>query len=444
MKLLTFKKGGVYPEESKITKDKKIEEFFDIDEVVVPLHQHTGAPNKPLVKVNEKVLMGQKIGEIDAKVSAPVHSPISGEVVSIENVLLPTGKISLGIRIRNDREYKLHDSITKRDDIESLSREEILKIIRESGIVGMGGAAFPTQVKLMPPPDTKIEYLIINGAECEPFLTNDYRLMLEESENIIKGIEILIKVLNPLKVFVGIEENKIEAANELFKIIKNRNLSNLIEVKILKTKYPQGSEKHLIKAITGREVPSGSLPFNVGCIVQNVGTVFAIKEAIYDGIPLIERVLTISGSGVKEPKNVKVKIGTIALDLVNYCGGINGDLKKIIFGGPMTGFSSYTLNIPIIKGTSGLILFTNKEYKEYEELPCVRCGRCAEACPMYLMPMFIDMYSRIDDLDKAKYFGALDCIECGACAYVCPSKRHLVQSIRYAKNELLKRKNNGG
>lgn len=440
MKVLTFKKGGVHPKESKITKDKKIEEFFDINEVVVPLHQHTGAPNQPLVKVNDKVLMGQKIGDIDTKIAAPVHSPVSGEVVSIENVLLPTGKSALGIRIKNDREYKLHDSINKRDDIESLSREEILKIIRESGIVGMGGAAFPTQIKLMPPPDTKIEYLIINGAECEPFLTCDYRLMLEESENIIKGIEILIKVLNPLKVFFGIEENKIEAANELFKIIKNRNLSNLIEIIILKTKYPQGSEKHLIKAITGREVPSGCLPFNVGCIVQNVGTVFAIKEAIYNGIPLIERILTISGSGVKEPKNVKVKIGTIALDLVNYCGGINGDLKKIIFGGPMMGFSSYTLNIPIIKGTSGLLLFTNKEYKEYEELPCIRCGRCAEACPMYLMPMFIDMYSRIDDLDKAKYFGALDCIECGACAYVCPSKRYLVQSIRYAKNELLKKK----
>jgi electron transport complex protein RnfC len=440
MRVLTFKKGGVHPDESKITKDKKIEEFFDVNEVIVPLHQHTGASNQPLVKVNDKVLMGQKIGDCEAKVSAPVHSPVSGEVVSIENVILPTGKSSLGIRIKNDREYNLHESVIKREDIESLDNSEILKIIRESGIVGMGGAAFPTQIKLMPPPDTKIEYLIINGAECEPFLTCDYRLMVEESENIVKGIEILMKILKPQKVFFGIEENKIEAANELSKIIKNKNLSNIVEIIILKTKYPQGSEKHLIKAITGREVPSGGLPFNVGCIVQNVGTTLAIKEAIYDGMPLIERTLTISGSGVKEQKNVKVKIGTIASDIVNYCGGINGELRKIIFGGPMMGFSSYTLDIPIIKGTSGLLLFTDKEYKEYEESPCIRCGRCAEACPMSLMPMFIDMYSRIEDLDKAKYFGALDCIECGACAYVCPSKRHLVQSIRYAKNELLKRK----
>jgi len=440
MKVLTFKRGGVHPKESKITKDKKIETFFDVNEVIVPLHQHTGAPNQPFVNINDKVFMGQKIGDCDAKVSSPIHSPVSGEVASIENVILPTGRTSLAIKIKNDREYKLHESIVKKENAYSLDKKELLNIIRESGIVGMGGAAFPTHIKLMPPPDTKIEYLIINGAECEPFLTCDYRLMLEEGENIVIGTEILMKILNPTKVFFGIEENKIEAANELYKIIKNKNLSNNIEVVILKTKYPQGSEKHLIKAITGREVPSGGLPFNVGCVVQNVGTTLAIKEAIYDGIPLIERVLTIGGSGVKESKNVKVKIGTLAKDIIEYCGGIDGDLKKIIFGGPMMGFSSYTLDIPITKGTSGLLLFTEKEVKEYEELACIRCGRCANACPMYLMPMFIDMYSRIEDLDKAKEYGALDCIECGVCAYVCPSKRYLVQSIRYAKNELLKRK----
>jgi len=440
MNVLTFKKGGVHPKENKITKDKKIEIFFDVNEIIVPLHQHTGAPNQPIVNVKDKVLMGQKIGDCDAKVSSPVHSPFSGEVVSIENVVLPTGKVSLGIRIRNDKEYKLDESITKRENVDSLDRKDLLDIIKESGIVGMGGAAFPTHIKLTPPPDKKIEYLIINGAECEPFLTCDYRLMLEESENIVKGVEILIKILNPKKVFFGIEENKKNAANELYKIIKNKNLSNIIEVVILKTKYPQGSEKHLIKAVIGKEVPSGGLPFDVGCIVQNIGTTLAIKEAVYDGMPLIERVLTISGSGVKEAKNIKVKIGTSAKDIVNYCGGIEGDLRKIIFGGPMMGFSSYTLDIPITKGTSGLLLFTDKEVKEYEEIPCIRCGRCANACPMYLMPMFIDMYSRIEDFDKAKNFGALDCIECGACGYVCPSKRYLVQSIRYAKNELLKRK----
>jgi len=440
MKVLTFKKGGVHPKENKITKDKKIEFFFDVNDIIVPLHQHTGAPNQPLVNVNDKVLMGEKIGDCDAKVSSPVHSPISGEVVSIENVILPTGKFSLGIKIKNDKEYKLHESVVKRENIDSLDKTELLNIIRESGIVGMGGAAFPTHIKLTPPPDKKIEYLIINGAECEPFLTCDYRLMVEESENIVKGIEILMRILEPKKVIFGIEENKKDAADELYKIIKNKNLSNIIDIVILKTKYPQGSEKHLIKAIIGKEVPSGGLPFDVGCIVQNVGTTLAIKEAVYDGMPLIERVLTISGSGVKESKNVKVKIGTLSRDIVDYCGGIEGDLRKIIFGGPMMGFSSYTLDVPITKGTSGLLLFTDKEVKEYEELPCIRCGRCANSCPMYLMPMFIDMYSRIEDFDKAKDFGALDCIECGACGYVCPSKRYLVQSIRYAKNELIKRK----
>jgi len=440
MKVLTFKKGGVHPKENKITKDKKIEIFFDVNEVIVPLHQHTGAPNQPLVNVKDKVLMGEKIGDCDAKVSSPVHSPISGEVVSIENVVLPTGKFSLGIKIKNDKEYKLHKSVVKRENVDSLNKTELLNIIRESGIVGMGGAAFPTHIKLTPPPDKKVEYLIINGAECEPFLTCDYRLMVEESENIVKGVEILMKILEPKKVIVVIEENKKDAADELYKIIKNKNLSNIIDIVILKTKYPQGSEKHLIKAIIGKEVPSGGLPFDVGCIVQNVGTTLAIKEAVCDGMPLIERVLTISGSGVKESKNVKAKIGTLSRDIVDYCGGIEGDLRKIIFGGPMMGFSSYTLDVPITKGTSGLLLFTDNEVKEYEELPCIRCGRCANSCPMYLMPMFIDMYSRIEDFDKAKDFGALDCIECGACGYVCPSKRYLVQSIRYAKNELIKRK----
>ncbi len=440
MKVLTFKKGGVHPEESKFTKDKKIEEFFDVEEVIIPLHQHTGAPNEPLVKQGDYVKVGQKIGDSKAKVYAPVHSSVSGEVKSIENVILPTGRSSLAIRIKND--FKEEKSYEPRElsKIESLSREEFLDLIKEAGIVGMGGAAFPTHIKLSPPPDKKIEYLIINGAECEPFLTCDYRLMVEESEGIVKGIEILKKIINPQKILIGIEDNKTEAADELNKFIKARNLNGSTEIVILKTKYPQGSEKHLIKAILGKEVPSGGLPFDVGCIVQNVQTVFAIKEAIYDGKPSIDRVLTVSGSGVKEQKNLRVKIGTISEDIIKYCGGAIENLKKIIFGGPMMGFSSYTLNIPITKGTSGILLFTDKEVKEYEEYPCIRCGRCADACPMYLMPMLIDAYSRIDVFEKAKFYGALDCIECGTCAYVCPSKRHLVQSIRFTKGELLKKK----
>lgn len=440
MKILTFKKGGVHPSESKYTRDKKIEEFIDVEEVLIPLHQHTGAPNEPLVKEGDYVKVGQKIGDSKAKVYAPVHSSVSGEVKGIENVVLPTGKTSLAIKIKNDGKNEFLYEPKDISQVDNLSKEELLNIIKDSGIVGMGGAAFPTHIKLSPPPDKKIEYLIINGAECEPFLTCDFRLMIEESESIVKGIEILNKIINPIKIFIGIEDNKIEAAKELERFVKSSPINNLTEIVILKTKYPQGSEKHLIKAITGREVPSGGLPFDVGCIVQNVQTVFAIKEAVFDGKPLIERVLTVSGSGVKEQKNLRVKIGTIAEEIIKYCGGINGDLKKIIFGGPMTGFSSYTLNIPVLKGTSGILLFTDKEAKEYEEYPCIRCGRCADACPMLLMPMLIDAYSRIELFEKAKYYGALDCIECGACAYVCPSKRHLVQSIRFAKSELLKKR----
>jgi len=432
-------KGGVKLLDFKsLSKNEKIEEFKYPEKVIIPLSQHTGSPAKPVVKKGDYVVEGQIIGEITGFISSNIHSSVSGKVIDIVPWDLPTGKRTMSVIIESDGEGKSIEKI-KRDWL-SLSKEEIINIVRDSGIVGLGGAAFPTHVKLTIPPGKKAEYVIINGCECEPFLTCDFRLMVEESENIVKGIEIIKKLLNPKKVFIGIEDNKIEAAKEIDKFIKARNLSDSTEVVILKTKYPQGSEKHLIKAITGREVPSGGLPFDVGCVVQNVQTVFAIKEAIYDGKPLIERVITVSGSGVKESKNLRVKIGTFAEEIIKYCGGVKGEIKKVIFGGPMMGFSSYTLKIPITKGTSGILIFTEKEVKDFEEYPCIRCGRCADACPMYLMPMLIDAYSRIEDFTKAKYYGAIDCIECGACAYVCPSKRHLVQSIRFAKSELLKKK----
>lgn len=440
MRVLTFKRGGVHPPESKFTKDKKIEVMDDVDEVLVPLHQHTGASTQPLVKPKDMVKKGQKIGDVDAKVTSPVHSPVSGEVIKIIDAVLPNSRKSMAVLIKNDHEDVWDENVKPRSDVDSLSKEELLKIIREAGIVGLGGATFPTHIKLMPPPNFPVDTLIINGAECEPYLTGDHRLILEESESVVKGVEILIRILGVKKTFIGVEENKKDAALSLDRTIHSVGLESKIEVVLLKTKYPQGSEKHLIKAITGREVPSGGLPFHVGCIVQNVGTTYAIKRAVYDGVPLIERIITVSGSGVKEPKNLKVKIGTIASKVIDFCGGAREGVKKIIFGGPMMGFSSYTLDLPVIKGTTGILLFTDEELLEHEEYPCIRCGRCVDACPMGLMPLFIDGYSRMGDFDKAEEFRALDCIECGSCAYVCPSKRHLVQSIRTAKSEIIKKR----
>lgn len=429
--------GGIHPRSYKELSNKyPIEEYLPKSQVIIPLQQHIGAPCTPLVKVNDYVKVGQKIGEANGFVSAPVHSSVSGKVVAIEDRPSSSGKLVKSIVIESDGEFNYDDNIKPNEDINNLKPEEIRYIVREAGIVGMGGATFPTMVKLNPPSDKKIDIVILNGAECEPYLTADHRLMLEKPVDIVYGLLAIMKALGALRGYIGIEDNKQDAIKEMKKACKEYES---VEVAVLKTKYPQGSEKHIIKAITGREVPSGKIPAEIGVVVDNVGTAFAIAEAIKYGKPLIERVVTVTGEGIMTPKNLRVKIGTPFRELIEYCGGFKGTPGKVISGGPMMGIAQYSIDVPVIKGTSGILVLPEDRIALKNPKPCIKCARCVDACPMNLLPLFISAYSLKNDFDKCKEYHALDCIECGSCSYVCPSKRPLVESIRLAKREILRK-----
>lgn len=433
----TFK-GGVHPPSCKeFTNNKAIEAASIPDIVIIPMQQHIGAPCEPIVNVKAKVKKGQKVGEGKAFVSSPVHSSISGEVIAIESRPHPSGDKVLSVVIKSDGQDEIYEGINTFGDITALSPEEIKKIIRESGIVGMGGAGFPTQVKLSPPPEKDIDTLIINGAECESYLTADYRIMLELTDEIIFGIKAVIKALGVKKAYIGIEDNKPDAYQKFRDRLADKGN---IEVVSLKTKYPQGGEKQLIYSITGREVPSGGLPMDVGVVVQNVGTILAVSNAIKTGMPLIDRVVTVTGSGVKEPKNLLARIGTPFSDLIELCGGFNGDPGKVIMGGPMMGLAQKDLNVPVVKGTSGILVLTKEEAKHFEEGPCIKCARCVDMCPVSLLPTRIAHFSKMEMWDEAEEYNALDCIECGCCSYICPAKIPLVQRIRIAKSEIMARR----
>lgn len=429
--------GGIHPRSYKELSNKyPIEEYLPKSQVIISLQQHIGAPCIPLVKVNDYVKVGQKIGEANGFVSAPVHSSVSGKVVAIEDRPSPSGKLVKSIVIESDGEFNYDDNITPNEDINNMKPEEIRQIVREAGIVGMGGATFPTMVKLNPPSDKKIDIVILNGAECEPYLTADHRLMLEKPVDIVYGLLAIMKALGASKGYVGIEDNKQDAIREMKKACKEYES---VEVAVLKTKYPQGSEKHIIKAITGREVPSGKIPAEIGVVVDNVGTAFAIAEAIKYGKPLIERVVTVTGEGIMTPKNLRVKIGTPFREIIEYCGGFKGTPGKVISGGPMMGIAQYSIDVPVIKGTSGILVLPEDRIALKNPKPCIKCARCVDACPMNLLPLFISAYSLKNDFDKCEEYHALDCIECGSCSYVCPSKRPLVESIRLAKREILRK-----
>ncbi len=415
------------------TEDKVIEQMPLPQRVYIPLIQHAGKACNPLVKTGDSVLVGQKIASVDARVYAPVHSSVSGKVVSIDDWPHPVLGRAKAIVIESDGLNKSQIPAARpRSEIENLNPEQLRDIILEAGIVGMGGASFPAHIKLNPP--KPVDTLIINGAECEPYLTGDYRLMLEKHREILQGIELAVRCLGVKKVYIAIEDNKPRAIAVFKDAIRNTPYA----IRVLKSFYPQGGEKQLIKNILNKEVPSGKLPFDIGVVVHNVATVFAIYEAVYLGKPLYERVVTVTGSCVANPKNILARIGTPISELIAYCGPLKDEPAKIVIGGPMMGIAQYTDLVPVIKSTTGIILMNEKEAQEKEEIFCIRCGACVRACPVNLMPTLISLASQKQMWQEAKSYGASDCIECGLCSYVCPANIRLVQSIKRAKLEAAK------
>ncbi|MCB2357547.1 electron transport complex subunit RsxC [Clostridium estertheticum] len=424
-------RGGIHPNGSKnYTASKPIEIATLPSKVVIPVSQHIGAPCVPTVAKGDYVKKGQVIATSPAFVSSPVHASISGMVKDIALYPHPVFGKCLSIVIENDGKDEWIEGIPLVRDWEKLSLDEIKGIIKDAGIVGMGGATFPTFVKLSPPKDKKIDTFILNAAECEPFLTADHRMMLEHSDKIAIGVKLVMKVLGVEKAFVGIEDNKPDAVIAMQKAFEGTT----VKVMAIPTKYPQGAEKMLIKVLADREVPSGSLPMDVGVVVQNVGTVVAICDAVVSGIPLIERVTTISGSAVKEPKNLLLRIGTTFEDAIENCGGFKEPPAKIIMGGPMMGFAQSNLNISIIKGVSGILGLTKQDINNGTQSPCIRCGKCVSVCPCGLNPSMLSILGERDMYEEAKLEQNLfDCAECGSCVYVCPAKRNIVQYIKYSK-----------
>ncbi|MCB2339996.1 electron transport complex subunit RsxC [Clostridium estertheticum] len=424
-------RGGIHPNGSKnYTASKPIEIATLPSKVVIPVSQHIGAPCVPTVAKGDYVKKGQVIATSPAFVSSPVHASISGIVKDIALYPHPVFGKCLSIVIENDGKDEWIEGIPLVRDWEKLGADEIKGIIKDAGIVGMGGATFPTFVKLSPPKDKKIDTFILNAAECEPFLTADHRMMLEHSDKIAIGVKLVMKVLGVEKAFVGIEDNKPDAVIAMQKAFEGTT----VKVMAIPTKYPQGAEKMLIKVLVDREVPSGSLPMDVGVVVQNVGTVVAICDAVVSGIPLIERVTTISGSAVKEPKNLLLRIGTTFEEAIENCGGFKEPPAKIIMGGPMMGFAQSNLNISIIKGVSGILGLTKKDINNGTQSPCIRCGKCVSVCPCGLNPSMLSILGERDMYEEAKLEQNLfDCAECGSCVYVCPAKRNIVQYIKYSK-----------
>ena len=421
--------GGVHPPENKHTENCAIEVMPPPKRVYIPFAQHTGKPARPLVNKGDEVKIGTKIGEADGFISASVHATVSGKVIDIADHSHPVTGTALCCIIEASDSEDWIEEIGKQRDPDNLTKQQLLDAIKEAGIVGLGGAAFPSHVKLSPPKEKHIDTLIINGCECEPVLTADHRLMLEHASTIIEGARIFQKILDVPNLIFGIEDNKKDAVD----IFRQEGAS----VVALKTKYPQGAEKQLIKAILKREVPRGGLPMDVGCVVHNVGTCHGALMAVKFGKPLIDRVVTVAGDGVQKNKNVLVRIGTTVNSVIEFCGGYTTPPGKIIIGGPMMGIAQYSGDVPVIKGTSGVIVWSS--VKSFEEGPCVRCAACVDACPMGLMPTEICSYIRNKNIDMAKVYGVLDCIECGCCAYVCPAAIPLVHYFKYGKSEIWRR-----
>lgn len=428
-------KGGIHPDDNKDhTRYLMIEELTPPKKLYLPITQHIGAPNEPIVKKGDFVKRGQKIAESNAFVSAVLHSPVSGFVEDISTVMHPTGVMVPAIILQNNEEDMIDETIAPKGDLEALTPAEIVDIIKEAGIVGMGGASFPTHVKLSPPKDKKIDCCIINGSECEPYLTSDHRVMLEMPEKVIFGTKAVMKALSIEKGYIAIESNKQDAYETIKAYAKNEPN---IQVVMLETKYPQGSEKQLIKSVTGRFVPSGKLPMDVGVVVNNIDTCVAICNAIQTGMPLMSRVVTVSGSAFQRQGNFYVRIGTPVSHIIEAVGGFTEPPAKLILGGPMMGISIFSDAVPILKNTGALIALTEKDIQVGRDTPCLRCGKCVDACPMNLQPLLLSQYAQQNDLKMLEKLHVMDCMECGACSYLCPGKRHPVQNIRIAKQKII-------
>ncbi|MBP7553320.1 MAG: electron transport complex subunit RsxC [Spirochaetes bacterium] len=434
---MNFKKSfgyrGAHPDDYKYITNRKSITFTDVpDRVYIPVIQHIGAPAKIIVSVGQVVEEGQLIAEANGFVSANIHSSIPGTVVAIEERYLSVGKKSQTIVVELNGEFRKSGKNIHLTDWKSMTKDQLLKKIKDYGIVGMGGATFPTHVKLTIPNGKNVDTLIVNGAECEPYITGDHRLMIDKSEDLLEGINIINKILDVPNIYIGIESNKKDAIKRLKTLCLNRYNIKIVPLKV---KYPQGDEKQIIKAVTNRIVQVDQLPSDVGVIVQNIATVIAIKEAIVNDKPLIDRIVTISGSGIKEPKNLKVKIGTLLKEVIAECGGLKEDIKKVVIGGPMMGFAQYDLEVPVTKGCSAVVVLSEDDYTDF--IPngiCLNCGKCINACAFGLAPTIINKYIKYNLFDKAADAGLLFCKECGACAWSCPARIPLVQNFRLGKD----------
>jgi len=429
MKRKTFRRG-IHPPAWKATAGKPIERLPPPEKVHVPLLQHFGKPAVPLVKAGDPVTLGQKIGEAAGAFSANVHSPVAGKVLALDSHPFPSGASVLTATIQNDGQDTPAGQTEKSADRFALSPQAIIQKIREAGVVGMGGASFPTAVKLAPPPGKTIDTIIINGCECEPVQTADHRLMLESPAEILKGAELLRLATGARRIIVGLEDNKIDALESLRHSVNGLG----IEFALLRTKYPQGAEKMLIHALLRREVPRGGLPFDVGVVVQNVATAKAAWEAVSKGKPLYERVLTCGGPGIPEPKNLLVRIGTPVRQVIEFCGGLKDGAALVVYGGPMMGLAQSTLESPVIKSTTGILAFDAGPPEA--ELACIRCARCVDHCPMRLVPTRLARLAQFAMFEAAEKWGTMDCIECGCCQYICPSRIPLLSWIRLGKNRI--------
>ena len=434
MGLKTFSRGGVHPQEHKFSAGNPIEILPPPEMVIIPISQHLGAPAKVLVNRGDQVKVGQLIGESAGFVSTNIHSSVSGKVLKVDQFVDSSGYRKMAVQIQVEGDQWL-ETIDRSDDLVRntvLPAEDIRKKMLEAGIVGLGGATFPSHVKLMVPQGKTAEYLIINGVECEPYLTADHSLMMEHTAEVFSGIQILMKGLGVEKAIVGIENNKPDAIKKM----KEMAAGSAVSVQGLKVKYPQGGEKQLVQALLKREVPSGGLPIDVGVVVFNVGTAMAAYEAVMKNRPLIDRVVTVTGKSLEKPSNFRVRIGTPVSYLVEQAGGLPGDTAKVINGGPMMGKALSTLDIPVVKGSSGILLINDKESRRKEVKPCIRCTKCVTVCPMGLEPYLLMNLSEKSLFERMEAEKVLDCIECGSCSYTCPSSRPLLDYIRLGKAEV--------